>query len=52
MIWIPTGFRLLPGPLPVRIFQATVIVAAVLIGLHFFYTWLGIQLLDQGGTVE
>ena len=51
MSWIPKGFRLLPGPLSVRIGQTVVIVTAVLVGLHFFYSWLGIWLIDQGGTV-
>ena len=51
MTWIPKGFRLLPGPLPIRMMQTAVIVAGVLVGLHVFYTWLGTVLLDQGGTV-
>ena len=48
---IRRGFRALPGPLPVRIAIAFVIVAIALVGLHFFYEWLGNLLLDTGGTV-
>jgi len=44
-------WRLLPGPLIVRIVEALVLVVAFLIALHFFYDWLGTWLLDQGGTV-
>jgi hypothetical protein len=51
MSWIPRAFRALPGPLPVRIVQALVIVAAFLVALHFFYEWLGNTFLDTGGTV-
>ena len=48
---IRRGFHALPGPLAVRILIAFVIVAAALVGLHFFYEWLGNLLLDTGGTV-
>ncbi len=51
MSWIPKGFRLLPGPLAAKIAQTVVIVAVVLVGLHFFYSWLGNVMIDQGGTV-
>lgn len=51
MSWIPKGFRLLPGSLSARIAQTVVIVAILLVGLHFFYMWLGNLILDQGGTV-
>lgn len=44
-------WRLLPGPLAVRIAEAVVITVAFLIVLHFFYDWLGNVVLDQGGTV-
>jgi hypothetical protein len=44
-------WHILPGPLAVRILQATVLTVVVLIALHFFYDWLGKVLLDQGGTV-
>lgn len=51
MSWIPKAFRLLPGSLSARIAQTVVIVAILLVGLHFFYMWLGNLILDQGGTV-
>ena len=51
MSWIPKAFRLLPGPLSVRIAQSVVIVAGIQVGLHFFYSWLGNAMLDQGGTI-
>ena len=51
MRWIPKAYRLLPGGLVARIAQSVVIVSVLLVGLHFFYTWLGNWLLDQGGTV-
>jgi hypothetical protein len=44
-------WRLLPGPLSVRVLQAIILTAVFLIALHFFYDWLGKVLLDQGGTV-
>ncbi len=48
---LSTAFRLLPGPLGVRIVEAAILVAAFLIALHFFYSWLGNVMLDQGGTI-
>jgi hypothetical protein len=44
-------WRILPGPLSVRITAAIVLTGIVLVALHFIYSWLGIVLLDQGGTV-
>jgi hypothetical protein len=44
-------FNALPGPLPVRILSAFVIVAVLLIALFFFYDWAGSTFLDTGGTV-
>ena len=52
MSWIPRGFRALPGPLPVRILQAIVIVAILLVALHFLYEWVGSTFLDTGGGIE
>ncbi len=43
-------FNALPGPRPVQILEAVIIVLVFLVGLHFFYTWLGI-FLDPGGAV-
>lgn len=44
-------WRVLPGPQWARVSQAIVLSAVFLLVLHFFYSWLGIVLLDQGGTV-
>ena len=44
-------WRVLPGPLWVRISEAVVLTIVLLIALHFFYDWLGKVVLDQGGTV-
>jgi len=51
MSWIPRGFRALPGSLPLRILQSIVIVAILLVALHFFYEWVGSTFLDTGGAV-
>lgn len=52
MSWIPRAFQALPGPLPVRVLQAIVIVAILLVVLHFFYEWVGSTFLDTGGGIE
>ncbi|MGD2051696.1 MAG: hypothetical protein PVI35_04385 [Acidimicrobiia bacterium] len=44
-------YRMLPGPTPLRILLSIVIIAGVLVGLHFFYDWLGAIVFDTGGTV-
>ena len=44
-------WRLLPGPLTIRVAEAVVLTVVFLIALHFFYDWLGNVVLDQGGTV-
>jgi len=44
-------YRMLPGPTAVRILVSIVIVAGLLVGLHFFYDWLGNTILDTGGAV-
>jgi len=49
--WIPRGFRALPGPLPVRIGEAVILVAIFLVALNFFYEWVGDTFLDTGGLV-
>ena len=49
---ITRTWRLLPGPLAVRIAEAVVLALIVLVLLHFSYDWLGNAILDQGGTVE
>ena len=44
-------FFALPGPLPVRIAISLVLVAILLVALHFVYEWMGTTLLDTGGTL-
>lgn len=44
-------FQSLPGPLPVRLLIALVIVAVFLVVLFFFYEWVGSTFLDTGGTL-
>lgn len=44
-------YRSLPGPTPVRVVISLVILAVVLVALHFFYEWVGNTFLDTGGTV-
>ena len=44
-------WRLLPGPLSIRVVQAIALTVVLLVALHFFYDWLGTWMLDQGGTV-
>ncbi|MEE8497272.1 MAG: hypothetical protein V3S62_01925 [Acidimicrobiia bacterium] len=41
----------LPGPRPIRILSAILIVAIGLIALHFIYEWMGTTLLDTGGSI-
>ncbi len=41
----------LPGPMAVRVVQATILTVVFLIVLNTFYDWLGTVLIDQGGTV-
>ncbi len=44
-------WRLLPGPMYARVIQAVLLTLVFLVALHFFYSWLGIVILDQGGTI-
>lgn len=44
-------YAALPGPTPVKVLEAVVLVILFLIVLHFFYTWLGQTFLDPGGAV-
>lgn len=45
-------FNRLPGPLPVKIVLAAVIVVVALIALFYIYDWMGTTLLDSGGSIE
>ena len=44
-------YDFLPGPKVVRIVILAAILVAVLIALHFIYTWMGDNFLDTGGGV-
>ena len=45
------AFLALPGPTPVKVLLAVVIVAAALVALFFIYEWMGENLLDSGGGI-
>ena len=45
------AFLALPGPIPVKVLLAAIIVIAVIIALLFIYDWMGENLLDTGGGV-
>ena len=45
------AFLALPGPMPVKILLAIVIVIVALIVLNFVYEWMGNTFLDSGGGV-
>lgn len=40
----------LPGPTPVKLIEALVLVAVALVGLGFLFEWAG-GLLDSGGAI-
>ena len=42
----------LPGPMPVKIVVFAAIVVVALVGLFFFFDWIGTSLLDTGGTIS
>ena len=45
------AFHSLPGPMPVKVLLAVVIVAVALVALFFIYEWMGENLLDSGGGI-
>ena len=45
-------FNALPGPRPVQIVLAIVIVAVAFVALMFVYDWMGNNLLDSGGSIS
>ncbi len=49
MRWV---YRSLPGPLGLRLTLFALFIVALLIALHFFYTWVGDTFLDTGGSVS
>jgi len=42
----------LPGPMPVKVLLAVVIVVLALVALFFVYDWMGANLLDSGGSIS
>jgi hypothetical protein len=48
---IRRGWEALPGSLPMRVLIVVVIVLALLVTLHFVYTWMGDRLIDPGGGI-
>jgi hypothetical protein len=45
-------FNRLPGPLPLKIILAAIIVIIALVALFFIYDWMGRTLLDSGGSIQ
>lgn len=45
-------FNGLPGPKPVKVLLAGVIIVAAFIALMFVYDWMGNNLLDSGGGIS
>jgi hypothetical protein len=45
-------FNALPGPRPVQIALAAVLLIVALVALMFVYDWMGNNLLDSGGTIS
>lgn len=41
----------LPGPMALKVAIAVVVVLAALVVLFFVYDWIGINMLDSGGTI-
>ena len=48
---IKSFYNALPGPTAFRMFAMLIVLAAVLVALHFIYTWMGDNLLDTGGSI-
>ncbi len=42
----------LPGPKPVKVIQAILLIVIALLVLNAFYNWLGNTYLDPGGTIS
>jgi hypothetical protein len=45
------AFLSLPGPMPVKVILAAVIVVVAVVALFFIYDWMGSNLLDTGGGI-
>lgn len=46
------AFKALPGPRPVQVALAAILVVIAFILLMFVYDWMGNTLLDSGGTIS
>ena len=46
------AFNALPGPRPVQIALAAILLIIAFIVLMFVYDWMGNTLLDSGGTIS
>ena len=46
------AFNALPGPRPVQVALAAILVVIAFILLMFVYDWMGNTLLDSGGTIS
>ena len=44
-------FAALPGPTPIKVVVAAIVVVLALVALFFVYDWIGTNLLDSGGTL-
>ena len=45
-------FNALPGPRPVQVVLAAILLIVAFIALMFVYDWMGNNLLDSGGTIS
>lgn len=45
------AFMALPGPIPVKVVTAIVILLVALVVLNFVYDWMGDTFLDTGGGI-
>jgi uncharacterized membrane protein len=45
-------FNALPGPRPIQIVMAVIIVVIAFVALLFVYDWMGNNLLDSGGGIS
>jgi hypothetical protein len=45
------AFLSLPGPMPVKVILAAIILVVAIVALFFIYDWMGSHLLDTGGGI-
>jgi hypothetical protein len=41
----------LPGPMPLKVVGAAAVAITAIVVLFFVYDWIGINMLDSGGTI-